>query len=174
MEFRTQDLMMLFSQYKESGFDIKWVDDTHALAVFSSSKIGKNNLTSNYEFSFDPLLFLRTAAEVLANGHTFVKLKPLAEATVESRSKARKCSSSLQPYRPRPETCAALARRLVTTALGVRLKTAPEERENEKRVLREAKGNSLLFFSLIVSFQALHSLLISRCSVLGYTIILIW
>lgn len=60
---------------------------------------------------------------------------------MESRSKARKCSSSLQPYRPRPETCAALARRLVTTALGVRLKTAPEERENEKRVLREAKGN---------------------------------
>lgn len=40
VEFKTQDLMMLFSQYKESGFDIKWVDDTHALAVFSSSKIG--------------------------------------------------------------------------------------------------------------------------------------
>lgn len=123
VEFKTQDLMMLFSQYKESGFDIKWVDDTHALAVFSSSKI---------------------AAEVLANGHTFVKLKPLGEATVESRSKARKCSSSLQPYRPRPETCAALARRLVTTALGVRLKTAPEERENERRVLREAKERKLL------------------------------
>ena len=33
--------MMLFSAYKQSGFDIKWVDDTHALAVFSNSKIGK-------------------------------------------------------------------------------------------------------------------------------------
>lgn len=43
VEFKTQDLMMLFSQYKESGFDIKWVDDTHALAVFSSSKIGKKS-----------------------------------------------------------------------------------------------------------------------------------
>ena len=91
--------------------------------------------------------------------HPFVKVKPLAEATNESRVKARKCS--LQPYRPRPETCAgkskncirklsisnfhfylALARRLVTTALGVRLKTAPEERENERRVLREAKGKN--------------------------------
>lgn len=40
-EFRTQDLMMLFSQYKESGFEIKWVDDTHCLVIFSSSKIGK-------------------------------------------------------------------------------------------------------------------------------------
>uniref|UniRef100_A0AAG5CR44 R3H domain-containing protein n=1 Tax=Anopheles atroparvus TaxID=41427 RepID=A0AAG5CR44_ANOAO len=122
-EFKTQDLMMLFSQYKESGFDIKWVDDTHALAVFSSSKI---------------------AAEVLATGHSFAQVKPLAEATSESRSKARKCASSLQPYRARPETCAALARRLVTTALGVRLKTAPEERENERRVLREAKERKLL------------------------------
>lgn len=73
-------------------------------------------------------------------GHPFVVLKPLAEATLESRVKAKKCAASLQPYRPRPETCAALARRLVTGALGVRLKTAAAERENEKRVLREAKG----------------------------------
>ena len=41
IEFRTQDLMMLFSQYKESGFDIKWVDDTHCLVIFSSARIGK-------------------------------------------------------------------------------------------------------------------------------------
>lgn len=81
------------------------------------------------------------AAEVLTMGHPFVVLKPLTEATLESRLKAKKCAASLQPYRPRPETCAALARRLVTGALGVRLKTAAAERENEKRVLREAKGN---------------------------------
>lgn len=41
VEFKTQDLMQVFAQYKEKGFDIKWVDDTHALAVFSSSRIGK-------------------------------------------------------------------------------------------------------------------------------------
>jgi hypothetical protein len=76
-------------------------------------------------------------------GHPFVSLKPLAEASADSRSKAKKCSHSLQPYRPRPETCAALARRLVSGALGVKLKTAPEERENEKKVLREAKGELL-------------------------------
>lgn len=40
VEFKTQDLMMVFSEYKNLGFDIKWVDDTHALVVFSSSKIG--------------------------------------------------------------------------------------------------------------------------------------
>lgn len=81
-----------------------------------------------------------SAADVLSINHPFVKLKPLTEATAESRSKAKKCSSSLQPYRQRPETCAALARRLVTGALGVRLTTAREERETERRILREAKG----------------------------------
>lgn len=40
VEFKTQDLVMVFSEYKDLGFDIKWVDDTHALVVFSSSKIG--------------------------------------------------------------------------------------------------------------------------------------
>ncbi|KAH8262033.1 hypothetical protein KR038_005955 [Drosophila bunnanda] len=124
VEFKTPDLLMLFSQYKGSGFDIKWVDDTHALAVFSSSRI---------------------AAEVLTMGHPFVKLKPLAEATLESRLKAKKTgATSLQPYRQRPETCTALARRLVSGALGVKLPTAPQERENERRVLREAKERKLL------------------------------
>ncbi|XP_043646868.1 coiled-coil domain-containing protein R3HCC1L [Drosophila teissieri] len=124
VEFKTPDLLMLFAQYRGSGFDIKWVDDTHALAVFSSSRI---------------------AAEVLTMGHPFVKLKPLAEATLESRLKAKKAGAvSLQPYRQRPETCTALARRLVSGALGVKLPTAPQERENERRVLREAKERKLL------------------------------
>lgn len=46
VEFKTPDLLMVFSEYKEAGFDIKWVDDTHALAVFSSSKCGKFALRS--------------------------------------------------------------------------------------------------------------------------------
>jgi hypothetical protein len=42
IEFRTQDLMALFAPYaKETGFDIKWVDDTHCLVVFSSQKVGE-------------------------------------------------------------------------------------------------------------------------------------
>lgn len=124
VEFRTQDLMNLFGPFaRDSGFNIIWVDDTHCLVVFSSSKI---------------------AAEVLSANHPIVKVKPLNEATSESRTKARKCSSSLQPYRQRPETCAALAKRLVSGALGVRIKATSEERENERRVLREAKERKLL------------------------------
>lgn len=40
VEYKTTDLNQIFAAYKKSGFDIKWVDDTHALAIFSNSKIG--------------------------------------------------------------------------------------------------------------------------------------
>lgn len=86
------------------------------------------------------LISFCTAERVLNTSHAFVKLKPLTKATAESRARAKKNSLFLQPYRQRPETCAALARRLVTGALGVRLSSAREEREIERRVLKEAKG----------------------------------
>jgi hypothetical protein len=42
-EFKTHDLYAVFSPYMKGGFEIKWVDDTHALGVFSSSLVGKLN-----------------------------------------------------------------------------------------------------------------------------------
>ncbi|XP_074100447.1 uncharacterized protein LOC141528339 isoform X1 [Cotesia typhae] len=117
-DFKTSDLATVFSPFKNGGFELKWVDDTHCLGVFSS-----------------PLV----AAEVLASDHAFVKTRPLSEATALSKTKVKRSAEFLQPYRSRPETCAALARRLVTGALGVRLATARQEREHEKIVLREAK-----------------------------------
>lgn len=121
--FKTCDLVAVFSPFKSGGFELKWVDDTHCLGVFSS-----------------PLV----AAEVLASDHPVVKTRPLSEATALSKTKARRSSEFLQPYRNRPETCAALARRLVTGALGVKLATARQEREREKIVLREAKEKKKL------------------------------
>ena len=87
--------------------------------------------------------------------HPFVKTRPLSEATALSKAKVRKSSEFLLPYRSRPETCAALARRLVTGALGVRLKTAKQEREQEKIVLREAKGMMVEYLSklLFINFN---------------------
>ncbi|XP_030020721.1 uncharacterized protein LOC115440520 isoform X1 [Manduca sexta] len=117
-EFKTNDLFSLFSEYKETGFEIKWVDDTHALIVFSSAKI---------------------AAEVLSTQRTLAKCRPLHAATLESRNKAKKCAEFLQPYRQRPETCTALARRLVSGALGVRLTTARQERAEERRLITRAR-----------------------------------
>lgn len=54
VEFRTQDLMNFFAPFaKDSkGFNVLWVDDTHCLVVFSSSKIGKLSSSSSMEFNF--------------------------------------------------------------------------------------------------------------------------
>ncbi|XP_067858143.1 coiled-coil domain-containing protein R3HCC1L isoform X2 [Heptranchias perlo] len=35
--FKTEDLLRAFSSYQKKGFDVKWVDDTHALGLFSSA-----------------------------------------------------------------------------------------------------------------------------------------
>ena len=61
-------------------------------------------------------------------------------------------SEFLQPAKERPETSAALARRLVISALGVRSKQSKTEREAELKKLREARGELKLmafFFSSV-------------------------
>ncbi|GBP83058.1 Coiled-coil domain-containing protein R3HCC1L [Eumeta japonica] len=87
------------------------------------------------------------AAEVLSSEQPLVRCRPLHAATLESRNKAKKCAEFLQPYRQRPETCTALARRLVSGALGVRLSTARQERAEERRLItlaREKKRQAAL------------------------------
>lgn len=41
-DFKETDLLSVFTDYKDTGFEIKWVDDNHALVVFSSTKIGES------------------------------------------------------------------------------------------------------------------------------------
>lgn len=47
----------------------------------------------------------------------------------------------LQPYKPRPETTAAAARRLVAGALGLATNVSKEKRDKERQQLKEAKGS---------------------------------
>ncbi|XP_008048539.1 coiled-coil domain-containing protein R3HCC1L isoform X2 [Carlito syrichta] len=122
-EFRTEDLLRVFCSYQKKGFDIKWVDDTHALGVFSS-----------------PI----TARDALGIKHTMVKIRPLSQATRAAKAKARAYAEFLQPAKERPETSAALARRLVIGALGVRSKQSKTEREAELKKLQEARERKRL------------------------------
>ncbi|KAH0501527.1 Coiled-coil domain-containing protein R3HCC1L [Microtus ochrogaster] len=69
-----------------------------------------------------------------------VKIRPLSQATRAAKAKARAYAEFLQPAKDRPETSAALARRLVISALGVRSKQSKTEREAELRKLQEARG----------------------------------
>lgn len=122
-EFRTEDLLRIFCSYQKKGFNITWVDDTHALGVFSSAI---------------------TARDALGIKHTMVKIRPLSQATRAAKAKARACAEFLQPAKERPETSAALARRLVISALGVRSKQSKTEREAELKKLQEARERKRL------------------------------
>ncbi|NXK12200.1 R3HCL protein, partial [Herpetotheres cachinnans] len=122
-DFRTEDLLRVFCSYQKKGFDIKWVDDTHALGIFSS-----------------PI----TARDALSTKHLMVKTRPLSQGTRASKAKARAYADYLQPAKERPETSAALARRLVIGALGVRSNQTPAQRDAERRKLQEAQERKRL------------------------------
>ncbi|KAH1167227.1 hypothetical protein KIL84_002710 [Mauremys mutica] len=122
-DFGTADLLRVFCSYQKKGFDIKWVDDTHALGVFSSPVAARDALSSR---------------------HVMVKTRPLAQGTRAAKAKARACADLLQPAKERPETSAALARRLVIGALGVRSNQSRAEREAERKKLQEARERKRL------------------------------
>lgn len=59
----------------------------------------------------------------------------------------------LQPAKERPETSAALARRLVISALGVRSKQSKTEREAELKKLQEARGELKWWHSSLLPLE---------------------
>ncbi|XP_033756923.1 uncharacterized protein LOC117339450 isoform X2 [Pecten maximus] len=122
-ELKTEDLMSAFQQFKSKGFDIKWVDDTHALGVFNSVLAAQSALSLN---------------------HPLLKVRAMSEAARQSKEKAKRCVEFLLPYKARPETSALTARRLVTGALGLAPKVSREQRDLERQKLRQAKEKKKL------------------------------
>ncbi|XP_039210150.1 R3H and coiled-coil domain-containing protein 1 [Crotalus tigris] len=98
---KTEHLMEAFSDFQESGFKLQWVDDTHALGIFSS---------------------LAAASQALEQNYTSVKIRPLIHGTRQSKIKALQRPKLLQLTKERPQTDTAVARRLVTRALGLQRK----------------------------------------------------
>ncbi|NWY18114.1 R3HC1 protein, partial [Aphelocoma coerulescens] len=96
---KTEDLLEIFSDFHESGFKIQWVDDTHALGIFSS---------------------LSTASQALGRRYPCLKIRPLIHATKQSKIKALQRPKLLHLGKERPQTDTAVARRLVSHALGWR------------------------------------------------------
>ncbi|GCC34753.1 hypothetical protein chiPu_0013229 [Chiloscyllium punctatum] len=121
--FKTEDLLRAFSIYQKKGFDIKWVDDTHALGLFSSAI---------------------AARDAMSTKHPMLKTRPLSQASRSSKVKARSCAEFLLPAKERPQTSAMLARRLVIGALGVRSNQTKAEREAERKKLKEAREQKQL------------------------------
>ncbi|KAK9981592.1 hypothetical protein ABG768_001119 [Culter alburnus] len=122
-EFKTEDLIRSFSSFQQKGFDIKWIDDTHVLGLFSS-----------------PI----AARDALRMKNPMMKVRPLSKSSNATKAKARSCSDYLLPAKERPQTSAALARRLVIGALGVKSNQTKEEREAEKNKLKQAREQKRL------------------------------
>ncbi|KAH9524525.1 hypothetical protein Btru_027090 [Bulinus truncatus] len=117
-ELATCDLVSAFRDFSSRGFDVKWVDDTHALGVFSSAT---------------------AANEALKMIHPLFKVRSMSEASKMGQQKAKHCQEFLQPYKARPETTSIAARRLVAGALGMAPRVSREVRDQERQKLKEAK-----------------------------------
>nr|XP_054506683.1 R3H and coiled-coil domain-containing protein 1 [Agelaius phoeniceus] len=96
---QTEDLLEMFSDFHESGFKIQWVDDTHALGIFSSSS---------------------TASQALGRRYPCLKIRPLLHASKQAKVRALQRPKLLQLGKERPQTDTAVARRLLSHALGWR------------------------------------------------------
>ncbi|XP_070815387.1 R3H and coiled-coil domain-containing protein 1 [Chaetodon trifascialis] len=97
--FKTDDLLDAFTEYSDGGMKIKWVDNTHALGVFSSES---------------------AAIHALSICHPLLKVRALAEGSKKAKAKAIRWAEFIQPVKERPRTDCAVAQRMVTRALGLR------------------------------------------------------
>ncbi|XP_037535138.1 R3H and coiled-coil domain-containing protein 1 [Nematolebias whitei] len=96
--FKTNDLLDAFTDYSDGGMKIKWVDDTHALGVFSTEA---------------------AALHALSICHPLLKTRALSKGSKKAKSKAIRCAEFIQPVKERPRTDCAVAKRMVTRALGI-------------------------------------------------------
>nr|DBA32128.1 TPA: hypothetical protein GDO54_007871 [Pyxicephalus adspersus] len=95
----TDDLMEPFLEYREKDFRLLWVDQKHALGIFSSPE---------------------DAFAASCKTHPAMKFRPLSQASRQSKIRAHDKMASLQPYKDRPQTDASVAKRMVNRALGHR------------------------------------------------------
>ncbi|NXK18195.1 R3HC1 protein, partial [Arenaria interpres] len=98
---KTENLLEAFADFHESGFKIQWVDDTHALGIFSSPS---------------------AASQALGRRYPSLKIRPLIHATKQSKTKAFQRPKLLHLAKERPQTDTVVAKRLVTRALGLKHK----------------------------------------------------
>ncbi|NXN36235.1 R3HC1 protein, partial [Rhinoptilus africanus] len=98
---KTENLLEAFADFHESGFKIQWVDDTHALGIFSSPS---------------------AASQALGRRYPSLKIRPLIHATKQSKIRALQRPKLLHFAKERPQTDTAVAKRLVTRALGLKHK----------------------------------------------------
>ncbi|KAM4749088.1 R3H and coiled-coil domain-containing protein 1 [Rhinophrynus dorsalis] len=96
--FHVEDLMEHFTDYRERGLRLQWVDDDHTLAIFSSPE---------------------DAYAASCRTHPSMKFRPLSQGTRLSKLQAHEYSECFQTYKKRPETETTVAKRMLRMALGL-------------------------------------------------------
>ncbi|XP_065672020.1 uncharacterized protein LOC101236319 isoform X2 [Hydra vulgaris] len=120
---KSQDIFNALKCAGVSDYNITWVDDTHALAVFSSQKAAHEAIKS-----YSPMLQMRQ----VING------------TRQSKIKAREFKDVLLPYKKRPPTTGSVARNLISGALGIKTNLTNEQKIKDRNVLKEAREQKRL------------------------------
>lgn len=116
---KTTDLERLLDKFKDSGFAIRWVNDTVALAVFRSPSI---------------------AFEACSSVNCSFSVRQLDESDELLKSiKGR----DLEPPRPRPKTSARTAQRLIAQSMGIKL-SSPTFGSRELRQQEAERKNRII------------------------------
>lgn len=97
---------------------MKWVDDIHCLGIFSSEA---------------------EAQKALKNQNGVLKIRPLSEASVESKRMAKRKLEYLKPYKPRPQTSSFVASRLIGQSLGISNMLSKDKLKTEREKIKQAK-----------------------------------
>ncbi|KAM3873602.1 R3H and coiled-coil domain-containing protein 1-like [Diretmus argenteus] len=110
--FNTDDLLDAFTDYSDGGMKIQWVDNTHALGVFSSES---------------------SALHALSIRHPLLKTRALCKGSRQAKGKAMREAEFIQPVKQRPRIDCTVARRMMTRALGGREDKANDTEEDRCR-----------------------------------------
>ncbi|KAH8861169.1 Coiled-coil domain-containing protein isoform 1 [Schistosoma japonicum] len=138
-DFQNFHLEAELTGFEDSGFYLKWVDDSHCLAVFSSNDEANRALTQ-------------------ISG-LFMKARRIEDASLASKLKiALSPGDWTMPYKKRPVTTSSTARRLISNHLGiVSTKTKSDEEtvkeKRDKALLQEARGKQCTSFSTVYCIQ---------------------
>ncbi|CAF0757938.1 unnamed protein product [Rotaria sp. Silwood1] len=120
--FRTEDLSNAFKTLTRSTFDIKWVDETHALIVFPDANMALDALQMEY-----PML----------------KVCSMSQASSASKKKAKNSLEFLQPYKTRPQTSSLTANRRICAALGLKNPMSSDKTKTERQKIETARKQKI-------------------------------
>ncbi|CAH2275012.1 R3H and coiled-coil domain-containing 1 [Pelobates cultripes] len=96
-ELHTEDLEEPFMEYRDRGFRLQWVDEAHALAIFSSPE---------------------DAYAASCRMHSAMKFRPLSQGSRLSKIVAHEQADVL-PFKERPQSDVSVAKRMLNRALGL-------------------------------------------------------